>query len=179
MRHDMIFRLCRVLKGMPDYAATSADELRPIVQEWHKAALPVIRTKPFGETWRDFVSAWGLVRYPAGCTLAGVREHLLRVVPDLPRADREEAGLLRLDILAELLQQKAGDGSFPLSCRKAGELCGISKSLANRLINRLVATGSLVCTSEGQRGSRPGLRAAEYRYVVPIPYSTISTGVAA
>jgi hypothetical protein len=40
--------------------------LKPYVREWHRGALPNIRTKPFEETWFDFAEAWEKVKFPAG-----------------------------------------------------------------------------------------------------------------
>jgi hypothetical protein len=155
------------LKGLPAYAGAGAEDLESIVREWHRQALPVITTKPFAATWRDFVSAWGLVRYPAGCTLAGI-------TTSGPGALQEHDALRRLEIVAAELQRRAGDRPFPLSCRIAAKLAGISTVQANRLINRQLAAGTLFRTRAGQQGSSPGKLAAEYHYA-----AALATGAAA
>ena len=54
-RHSRIFELCRRLKALPSLATVNPAKLRPIVKEWHRRALPIIGTKPFSETWADFL----------------------------------------------------------------------------------------------------------------------------
>jgi hypothetical protein len=67
-RNRCIFHLARALKSVrPD---ATPEELRPVVLEWHRLALPVIRTKGFGESWADFVTAWNRIRRPAGQSFA-------------------------------------------------------------------------------------------------------------
>jgi hypothetical protein len=148
---------------MPEYAGHEALALEPVVREWHQAALPFVRTKSWAETWKDFRVAWGRVLHPGGCgTLAGIAIG----------AGEEHDALRRLEIVAADLQRRAGDKPFPLSCRVAAKLAGISPIHANRLINRLLASGDLVRTRAGQRGSGPGKLAAEYRF-----NPTVSEGV--
>src|SRR5262249_2289974 len=52
-RNRKVFDLARRLKAMAG-RDTSPAMLRGIVKEWHRRALPVIRTKDFVETWTDF-----------------------------------------------------------------------------------------------------------------------------
>jgi len=40
--------------------------LWPIVEEWHRRALPAIGTKSFLESWADFLVAWRRVKVPGG-----------------------------------------------------------------------------------------------------------------
>ena len=53
-RHRAIFELVRRLKGIPGIANADAMDLLPIIREWHRLSLPVIRTKGFEETLADF-----------------------------------------------------------------------------------------------------------------------------
>src|SRR5262249_6565198 len=62
-RNRKVFDLARRLKAMAGLD-TSPAMLRGIVKEWHRRALPVIRTKDFVETWTDFQTAWLNVRTP-------------------------------------------------------------------------------------------------------------------
>jgi hypothetical protein len=54
-------------------ALDNLSDLRPWLSDWWRLALPRIRTRDWRESWRDFQSAWGLVRSPArGVTTAPV-----------------------------------------------------------------------------------------------------------
>ena len=72
-RHRRLFDLARELKAIPALASADLARLKPIVRNWHQAALPIIRTKPFDETWLDFAESWDKVRFPKGqgpmCTI--------------------------------------------------------------------------------------------------------------
>ena len=65
-RNTAIFDFCRYLKAIPELAPLEAKELKPIVTLWHEKALPVIGTKPFSETWAEFLYGWPRVKYPKG-----------------------------------------------------------------------------------------------------------------
>ena len=43
---------------MCDFADKPVTAARDHVREWHRLALPKIRTKPFADTWSDAVAAW-------------------------------------------------------------------------------------------------------------------------
>ncbi len=65
-RNHKVFQLARALRSLPQFADVDARELRPIVQEWYRRALPKIRTKEFEETWIDFLKAWPRILYMKG-----------------------------------------------------------------------------------------------------------------
>ena len=52
--------------AIPKIANLPAAMLKPVVKRWHTAALRVITTKGFDETWADFVNAWQNVQYALG-----------------------------------------------------------------------------------------------------------------
>jgi len=163
-RNRCVFHLARRLKALLPEAM--ADELRPIVRDWHRRALPVIRTKAFTETWADFTIAWQRVRVPFGGELARLVERA-RWAP-LPKAaleyDDEHARLL-VRICVEL-QQFHGADPFFLGCRTAGELIGVSKSEAARLLRMLVFDDVLEVTAAGSHGT---MKATDYLCLIRQP----------
>ncbi len=54
-RNRCIFQLARHFKSISSLHSAAPGKLRPIVQEWHRRALPTIGTKPFLDTWADFL----------------------------------------------------------------------------------------------------------------------------
>jgi hypothetical protein len=155
-RNRCLFNLARQIKAiMPDAAANN---LRSIVQEWYRRALPYIRTKDFSVSWADFVTAWQAVKVPKGATWTGIVE-AARTKP-LPREyDGPAASLVNLCIA---LQEHHGPGqAWPLSCRKAGGAIRVSHQTAAKLLKMLRFDSVLeLVTEAGPKGSR---RAAEYR----------------
>src|SRR5207247_1366771 len=61
-----IFKLARHLKAIPALRDADFGTLRPILETWHLRALPYIATKPFVESWADFLESWNKVKTPAG-----------------------------------------------------------------------------------------------------------------
>ena len=57
-RRRRLFELARRVRAAPQLEGVPLATLRPLVAEWHRLALPTIRTKPFDETWADFVEAF-------------------------------------------------------------------------------------------------------------------------
>ena len=93
-------------------------DLRPIAQEWHRRALSNIRTKPFSETWIEFLYAWTRVEYPLHIDyLANVKDRALKSQPLVlaQRYGMDSVGLL-VQVCHEL-QCDWGDAPFVLSAR--------------------------------------------------------------
>jgi hypothetical protein len=158
-RNRRIFELARRLKGIiPD--ATS-DDLRVIVREWHRRALPVIGTKPFDTTWADFCYGLERVKWPHGCLLDEiVRRARAATVPTAlaARYDSRETNLL-ICICIEL--QAASSGCpFYLSWRTAAALLGIDHTSAGRLLGMLVKDRVLAIAEQ-----HTARRAARYDYI--------------
>jgi hypothetical protein len=160
-RNRCVFHLARRLKALLPEA--TADELRPIVSEWHRRALPVIRTKAFTETWADFVIAWGRVQVPFGSSLAPIVEMARMMPPPAAALKYDEEHVRLLVAICVSLQQFHGTGPFFLSCRKAGEVIGVSKSDASRLLRMLVFDSVLEVVNAGSYGTNT---ATEYRCLV-------------
>ncbi len=164
-RSRRLFDLCRSLKAIPSLASAEPATLRPIVQEWHRRALPIIRTKPFSETWADFLSGWDKVKSAAGrgpvddafrrANDAEPPKKAARLYPDEPR-------VVLLAALCRELQRDAGENNFFLACRTAAQLLGVTHKQAWCWLRVLCADGILECT---EVGTHPDHRASQYRYV--------------
>jgi hypothetical protein len=160
-RNRRLFELARHLKGIiPD---AGPDELRRIVQNWHKLARPIIRTKSFDTTWTDFRRAWQQVKHPVRQPRWTAAVQLAERI-DLPaiasRYDSDE--YRRLVRLCLALHQVHGGGQFPLACRVAGEYLGVAFRTASEMIKTLVFDRVLTVASKRMQSGR---WAYEYRYV--------------
>lgn len=164
-RNRRIFDLARAMKGHPDYAGADPLTLGPLVERWHRAALPNISTTDFEETWSDFLHAWESVKYPIGSTSLILDRALARVEASEPPA---EAAQYRCPVTARLvhichaLQVESGlENTFFLSTRTAADLLGLENNWrAWKMLRRLQR-------DEIIRQTRPGTRskAPSYRYM--------------
>ncbi len=124
-RNRKIFEFARAVKSMAQYSDANPRDLRPLVEKWHRQALPNIRTKEFEETWIDFLKAWPRIRYKTGEEpMAQIFERAVKLEP--PRIAIEKyptnPNLQLLVSLCRELQLAAGDEPFYLSVRTAGRL---------------------------------------------------------
>ena len=160
-RNIQIFEFCRALKGTPALADLPGPSLREIVGNWHEAALPVIGTKPFEDTWADFLTGWDKVKFPRGTE--PLKQALERAdAKPLPTAalQYDASETRRLVSLCRELQHDVGDGCFFLSCRTVARLFGLPVKTAWKRLKVLQADGVIECVRPGTRN-----RAARYRYV--------------
>lgn len=161
-RNDAVFPLCQWLRAIPELRGLPAKELKPIVREWHKQAYTVIGTKPFDDTWRDFVHAWKRVKWPKGdVMLSQAVKRVLEgktVLPEAEEYDTEEARFL-LKLCYEL-QQGMGDEPFFLASRKAGGIIGLSHGKAYKLLEMFVADDKLEVIEQHTTKKAP-----RYRYI--------------
>jgi len=131
------------------------------VRRWHERALPIIGTKPFDETWADFVAAWPRVRFPKGQEPMTLIVQRADASPPPAVAERYDAPeTRRLVAICRELQRASGDDPFFLSCRTAAELLGMDHATAWRRLEMLVADGVLLVVQVGTKH-----RATRYRYV--------------
>lgn len=151
-RNRKVFALARHLKAI--IADATPAQLKPIVRDWFDLALPVIRTKDFSESWEDFVIAWGNVKVPVGASIKAIAA----------RASIDGDALAKLTSLCLELQGHHGPGeAWPLSCQIAGDIIGVSKERAARLLKVLRFEQVIkMVTPGGPKGSH---RAAEYRFL--------------
>lgn len=161
-RNDAVFPLCQWLKGIPELRDLPAREHKPIVKEWHGRAYDVIGTKPFTDTWKDFVHAWKRVKWPKGnVMLSQAVKKALRaeaVLPEAEEYDIPEARLL-LRVCYEL-QQGMGDKPFFLASRIAGGIIGVSHRTAYKLLEMFVEDGKLQVIEEYTKK-----KATRFRYI--------------
>jgi hypothetical protein len=162
-RHRALFHLARQLKALAHLADADPVALKPVVKRWHTLALPVIRTKPFEESWLDFVDGWKRVQFPAGTGPLQALWSRALAEPLPPEAlAYEEEGVRRLVALCFQLQRRAGAGTFFLACRTAQDVLGLDSHVtAWRWLRILELDGVLVRASTGSKASR---LANEYRY---------------
>jgi hypothetical protein len=162
-RNRMIFALCRRLKALPHLADADPGELRDVIQRWHQLALPAIRTKPFEETYIDFLRAWPKVKHPAGSgPLADLFQRASAAPPPSVATGYEQEGLRLLVSLCRELHRAADPGPFFLGCRTAGTLLGVDHTTAWRWLFLLKEDGVLELVSIGSQSTH---KASRYRYV--------------
>ncbi|UCC22070.1 MAG: bifunctional DNA primase/polymerase [Planctomycetota bacterium] len=161
-RNDAVFPLCQWLKAIPDLRDLRAKKLEPIVREWHRRAYGVIGTKPFSDTWADFVHAWKRVKWPKGdVMLSQAIKRVLEgktILPEAEEYDTEEARCL-LKLCYEL-QQGVGDRPFFLASRTAGGFVGLSHRKAYKLLETFVEDGKLDPVEK-----HTATKATRYRYI--------------
>ena len=166
-RHRRIFDLARLLKSNPEFAHMDPSVFRPVVKEWHRQALPNIRTKDFVETWADFLSAWTNVKYKIGeapmddvMRRVTERQPARFLIAEYPDNDK----LQQLGSLCRELQRTRGEEPFFLSCRTAGKLLGVSHTKVAQWLTVLKGDRLLIEVSKGGTASAPR-KASRFRYV--------------
>ena len=161
-RHGCLFRFARWLKSYPAIRDAPAVALKPIVRQWHQAALPKIRTKPFDDSWFDFAEGWNKVKHPIGAGPMGdILKRAVAADPPAVAMQYEQAQLRLLVSLCRELQREAGRHPFFLSVRTAAEQVGVSPSHAATWLNGLVIDGILKRVRTGVLRTR---KSSEYRY---------------
>jgi hypothetical protein len=162
-RHRQVFELARALKAIPELADAPAIELRPYVRHWYELAAEVIRTKPFDETWIDFLKAWPKVKFPLGHDPMGaVLARAKAAAPPAVSSKFDHPLVVLLISICRDLQRVAGEGPFFLSCRTAGRLLVVDPTTANRWLFLLIAENILEVVEKGEITRR---RATRYRYL--------------
>jgi hypothetical protein len=147
-RHRRLFDLARMLKGPRTLGQCPASALMPIVREWFKRALPVIRTKDWTITWQDFCHAWDAIEHPVGAGPSGALLVAWEKTIIAPSSSKEAALLALCQNLA------GGDGHFWLSCRDAAGVLGCGRDLAAKLLRKLCSDGVLALVKQGTFRSR-------------------------
>lgn len=144
-----VFSLARALQclGYTDAADPALDDL---VDAWH-GRLTECQCS-LAELWKELAGCLERVRNPAGQTFAEIWAQ-----PDarpLPRAARRFRGDQSYEALIRGCRNLAGyyrGQPFPLSCRQAGKVLGVSYTTANAMLRSLVAVGVL---REVEKGSK-------------------------
>jgi hypothetical protein len=159
-RNRKVFELAKALKGIMSGATGQA--LRTIVAEWHRRATPAIRTKDFTTTWLDFVVAWERIRAPEVEIMATIVAKAKAMPTPAAGKNYDSEPMRQLVALCATLQQHHGSRPWPLSCRKAGEIIGVSHDTAARMLKAL--RFDRVIELAKPAGKRHSGQAAEYRY---------------
>lgn len=158
-RHRCLFALARYLRGtMPN--ATS-QELRDVVKRWHAMAAPVIGTKEFAISWKDFLNAWKRVEHPFGSIIGSILTNIDDTVPLSSRflALGYQKAAQRLVRICAALQAHQGSEPFFLGARTAGDLLGMHFTDAAKILAAFVDDGILTLISKGS-----GRTASRYRF---------------
>jgi hypothetical protein len=149
-------------------ANTDADPkaFRSVVREWHRQALPNIRTKEFEETWIDFLKAWSKIRHKIGDQ--PIQQAFRRAVEsDLPLvALQQYPDNQRIQFLVALcreLQEDAGDQPFFLACRTVASLFDVAPMTASRWLFLLESDEIIETVIKGTFAANR--RATRFRYV--------------
>jgi hypothetical protein len=153
-RNNCIFAFARRLKGIPNLD-TSPAALSAYITEWHRQALPFIRTKAFEKTDLAFYDAWNGVQVPLTDNQLRPLVQAALVGPDpawlqavfLPQACKQ---LVRV---CASLQERAGAEPFFLAARAAATVLQMDPTHTNRLLNRLVKAGYLEIVKKGTLAS--------------------------
>jgi hypothetical protein len=163
-RRESLFHLARCLKGLPHVADATADTLEDVVRFWHRIALPVIRTKEWSASWKDFRSAWECVRHPAGRGRA-LELMTAAAAGELPAraAGFTDEPTRKLLAVCRVLDALGWQGTFFLACRTAERVCGFGSHMtAARRLADFVRAGVLELVEPGSGGTNKRI-AASYR----------------
>lgn len=158
-RNKRLFELARWAKGTRPEA--TREELRAIVQEWHRLAEPVIGTKDFSTSWAEFLTGWDKVRAPHGEVMGGILRSIDHTTLPPPGIEALGYGASALYLIrvCRALQAHHGAEPFFISARQAGEVLGLHFTDTSKMLSALVADGVLVLVSKGS-----GKVASRYRF---------------
>jgi hypothetical protein len=160
-RNDNIFVFCQWLKGIIEMRDLEAIELKPVVRLWWEQAYDNIGTKPFMDTWADFVHGWKRVKWPKGVLEKAVKKALEAetVLPELEQyKDIPEA--VFLGTIFYELQQIMGEKPIFLASRKGQGIVGVSHATILKWTEMFEADGILVKVKEHTKYAAP-----QYRYI--------------
>jgi hypothetical protein len=150
-RNERLLYLARSLADIK--RDTPPAEWVSVVLCWWWLAMPVIGTKTWDETWRDFRRAWNSGRLP----ISESRPFQLMAAAAAQSMDPR----LKIVNAVEALSESLG-GTCHLSVRTAANVAGVSKSHAARLLTDLVHDEVLELVKPGTQSSRKR-QAAVYR----------------
>lgn len=156
LRNKKIFELIRRLKAISPSMPPS--ELKEVMQEWFRLALPFIGTKDWQTTWDDAKDAWQNAKTPYGNGTIQDAYAYARANPHPPIDDNPELG-----VLSAFCMKLAGiDGKFFLAVRTVESLFGWSRMTAHRRLKDLVLWGVI---EEVQKGTKKNNQATVWRYI--------------
>jgi hypothetical protein len=146
----------------PELAGQPSAAISRYIQEWHRQALPRIRTKDFRATWREAKALWEGVD-PHKLAVEQVAAMALQEPPPTLTAERGyKPALTRLVQVCRGLQRFWGEKPFFLDVRTAARVVGVSKTTAAEYLQRLQRDGVVGLS---RKGCREGRLASEWRYL--------------
>jgi len=164
-RNRSIWNFGRRLKAI-EGLDVSPTALASYIEEWHRQALPRIRTKEFAVTDADFYSGWNKSNVPLSDKQFSEWGKKVLEGPEpefLQKTFFPQAGK-RLWRICAALQEKRGDNDILLAARAAANIIGVEHKTVSRLFKLLVENGSLVMVKKGC--FRTG-KATTWRYLGP------------
>jgi hypothetical protein len=150
------------LRQLPGVAGRPASEIRQLVREWHRQALPAINTESFAVTWREARCLWARTD-SAKQTFQRIADAAMQERPPALVELLGYAGdkaTVRLVLLCRALQRHHAPKPFFLGCRHAGAVAGVDRTTAHGIMQMLVEDGVIELVTKGTRG-----RASEWRYL--------------
>ena len=166
-RRRWLFELARRIRGHLQLMNLPLASLKPFVLEWHRRALPFIRTKCPEETWADFIEAYRNVDL-SRCGDAAVEAMKRADANELPPVALKYPNPLtrRFIALCVELARISDDGVFYVSSRKAARVLGLPGENGHKQILRrfdmLCVDGVL---EETEHGGPHNYRASRYRFI--------------
>lgn len=166
-RHRMIFEFARHIYSMPQYTDADPKDLKSFVIEWHRQALPYIRTEEFEETWIDFLKAWPKIKKKVG------EEPMTKIFERAKKAEPPQVAVelhpdnkqLQLFItLCRELQKEAGQGPFFLACRTGGKYFNVAPMTISRWFFLLGEESIVELVTKGGTENNPR-KASRYKYL--------------
>jgi hypothetical protein len=160
-RNRALFDLARTLKAADPEMPYEIRRLR--VWHWFETHFEIIGTKDLALCLDDFERGWANVKSPKGSTLNAVIEQLKPPPPSLERLGYGDLCLNLCSLMFSLHEHQQhhfrGDPII-LSCRKAGEVLGIDKGEANKLLHTLERDLVIALVERGA-----GVRASRWRWI--------------
>ena len=138
-------------------------ELKPVVRRWYEAALRIIRTKDFTETWADFVYASERARLPLGVDALSEAWRRSQAEPaPTCAAGYDSEPVRRLMGFRAALASLMPDGRFFLSTHDAARLLKTKPMQIYRWLKMLTADGVIEVVQNGNK-----YRATRFRWTAP------------
>jgi hypothetical protein len=160
-RNRALFDLARTLKAADPEMPYEIRRLR--LKHWFDAHLTIIGTKDFAVCLDDFERGWANVKSPKGSTLNAVIEQLKPPPSSLERLGYGDLSLYLCSLMYSLhehQEQHFKGKPIIMSCRTAGEVLGVDKGEANKLLNTLERDSVIALVERGA-----GLRASRWRWI--------------
>jgi hypothetical protein len=160
-RNRALFDLARTLKAADPEMPYETRRLR--VRQWFETHLAIIGTKDFAIALDDFERGWANVKSPKGSTLRAVIEQVKPAPPSLERLGYGDLCLHLCSLMFSLhehQQQHFKGDPIIMSCRTAGEVLGVDKGEANKLLHTLERDSVIELVELGA-----GVRASRWRWI--------------